>query len=243
MKTKNGWMMAVAVASVLVAAIGAHAAAVSGKDAGRGVSPIGFAITDGAQLPTYRTGVAGLRFALLAGANRRMYGLSIGVLTNGKGSRGGDGDVGGLQIAGVLNDADAAEFGVWQIAGFGNIMRDGGSLVQLAGIYNWTKGPSCGLQLAGVFNRAEGDFTGVQIAGLLNEAEGTFSGLQVAVLNDAESRMEGLQIGVINYAYVLRGIQIGVFNVAGRDMSGLSLGAINMFSDNLALWPLLRVGF
>lgn len=240
MKMKNGWMMAVVASAVLVAAVGAHAAA---KDEGGGVSPVGFAIAEGAQLPSYRTGVTGLRFAFFGGANRRMYGLSIGAFANGNARRGGDGDVGGLQIAGVLNDADAAEFGVWQIAGFGNIVRNGGSLVQLAGIFNWTEGPSRGLQLAGVFNLAEGEFTGVQIAGLCNVSEQTFNGLQLAAINVAHARMEGLQIGAINYAHTLRGIQIGAFNVAGRDMSGMSLGAFNIIADNLALWPLLRVGF
>lgn len=220
----------------------AVAAATPERAAAGAMSPFGIAIDDASQGPSSEVGIAGVRLALVGGANRYMYGLSLGVLTNGKGRRGGDGDLGGLQVAGLVNDIEGAKFGAWQIAGFCNLVRGGGgSLIQIAGIYNQTEGPVQGAQLAGLFNLAEGPFSGIQIAGVCNVCKSDFSGLQIAAVNASQATVSGIQIGAINYAKVLRGIQIGAINVIDEDMTGISIGAFNGKGSNLL--PILRIQF
>ncbi len=219
----------------------AVAAATPEKTLAGSLSPLGIAIDDTAQGPAYDVGIAGVRLALVGGANRYMYGLSLGVLTNGKGRKGGDGDLGGLQIAGLVNDVDGAKFGAWQIAGFANIVRGSGSLIQLAGIFNQADGPMQGVQLAGLFNVAGGRFSGIQLSGVCNVGENDFSGLQIAAVNVVQATMSGIQIGAVNYAKTLHGIQIGAINVVADDMSGISLGAFNAKSSDLL--PILRIQF
>ena len=199
---------------------------------------------EGAQLPTSGVGIIGLRFSLFSGANEFMYGLSVAVLSNGSEGKGGDGDLAGLQIAGLVNDADGAEFGAWQIGALGNLVRaGGGNLVQLSGFYNQVDGPARGVQLTAGVNKAGSSFEGVQLAGFRNIVQGDFCGVQLALINEANSTMTGIQIGAINYAKVPNGIQIGVFNRGGANMTGLALGAFNFNTDTSALWPLLRVSF
>lgn len=236
---KTGHMVVRIAGAVLGAALAVWAAAPAMAG---GISPIGIAIDSGGQVPDFDTGIAGVRLALFGGANKCMYGLSVGVIANGKSRRGGDKDVGGLQIACMLNDADEAKFGVWQLAGFVNVVRGGGGgLMQLAGCCNLTEGPMYGCQVAGLFNAAESDFSGVQIAGVCNVAGGDFAGVQIAAVNVAKANMGGIQIGAINYAKTMRGIQIGAINVVSRDMTGISLGAFN--AKESELMPILRVHF
>ncbi|MBR4188714.1 MAG: hypothetical protein IKQ55_02000 [Kiritimatiellae bacterium] len=237
MKQRTKLWMAAMGALALVAAGAAPSAAVV-------FSPFGFAITSDAQLPMFRTGVVGLRLSLFGAANEFMYGLSLAAAMNGKSAGSGDDDVAGIQLAGLLNDAEGAEFGVFQLAGLANRIRGGGgTVVQLAGFYNQVDGPANGLQLAGVANRAEGDFGGVQLAGVCNVAEKDFRGVQLAAINRVAGTLYGIQLGAFNYAKTVRGLQIGAFNGAGNDMGGLSLAVFNINTETQALWPLLRVGF
>lgn len=248
MGTKQAWKaLAVAVAGLSLAAA---AAAGAGGNEGGGVlegttvSPFGFAIMEGSQLPTTRVGIVGFRFSLFSGANKVMYGLSLAVLANGNEGKGGDGDLAGLQLAGLVNDAEKAEFGAWQVCALANMVRGGGgNLVQLSGFYNLVQGPACGVQITGIMNEAGSTFDGVQLAGVCNIVQGDFCGVQLALVNVANATMSGIQVGVINYAETPKGIQLGAINAGGRNMSGLSLGAFNFNTDTSALWPLMRVEF
>ena len=215
-----------------------------------------------AGFPARDDSVYGFRLGFYCAANAKMYGLSVSTLGNGlfgQGSAFSDGDIAGIQVAGLFNDAASAKYGAWQIAGLWNELRNESTAVQIAGFANVSSGNSLtgaqfagvfnqvkdlrGLQIAGVVNLAD-DVSGVQIAGLANVVDHDMSGLQIGAINNVQGTLSGIQIGVINYAKWAGGVQIGAINVVGSDFSGVQLGAFNTWETADAYTiPFLRIFF
>lgn len=160
-------------------------------------------VTPTPQFPSYDEAVYGLRFSLISGGHSRMIGIAPSSIFN------SDDTVGGIQIASFINDANNAELGVWQIAGFANRVEGDCNGVQIAGVGNGVSGYMIGIQISAMFNGVGGDCNGVQI-GFLNLAK-TLKGVQIGVINEAKT-LKGVQIGFFNVAKTLKGVQIGVIN-------------------------------
>ena len=198
--------------------------------------------------PSYDCDVQGFRLGVFGAANARMRGLSLGVLANGfwnSDVEGGDGDVAGIQAAGVFNDADSARYGVLQAAGAVNILRKSGSFLQAAGLYNGVYGDGDGIQLAGFGNKTFGAFRGVQVAGVFNAIHdgSDFCGVQIAAVNYAGGTMNGAQLGVFNDAETANGLQIGAINYVDKDLSGFQIGAINLVGAEMTGFQIGAINF
>lgn len=174
------------------------------------VYPIGISINgnsgsrEDVQLPNSSQSVYGVRVGLARAGHDEMAGLAFAVGHN------DDDFAGGFQISALgKNSAESADWGLWQIAPFGNKLDRAGGVVQFS-LVNEIDGDAEGFQL-GLFNKASGTFYGVQM-GLLN------------VIGGSSSKFRGLQIGLINYMecpptpVACSQIQIGVANVtSGHD--------------------------
>lgn len=149
-----------------------------------------------------------------------------------------EGDVSGVQIAGVGNASDEVK-GV-QIAGFGNA-SDGVKGVQIAGFGNASdemrgiqiagfgnaSDEARGIQIAGFGNAAD-DVEGIQIAGFSNAAD-EIKGIQIAGIANGADKITGLQIGgIYNRTRTLRGLQIGLVCVTDTIEKGISLSLVNI---------------
>ena len=161
-------------------------------------------VTPTPQFPSYDEAVYGLRFSLISGGHSRMIGIAPSSIFN------SDDTVGGIQIASFINDANNAELGVWQIAGFANRVEGDCNGVQIAGVFNGVSGYMIGIQICAMINEVSGDCNGVQI-GLGNINENTGRGMQIGGFNVAKT-LKGVQIGCINEAKTLKGVQIGFEN-------------------------------
>lgn len=187
-------------------------------------------VTPTPQFPSYDEAVYGLRFSLISGGHSRMIGIAPSSIFN------SDDTVGGIQIASFINDANNAELGVWQIAGFVNRVEGDCNGVQIAGVFNGVSGYMIGIQIS-TFNSVGGDCNGVQIGFANINEKHTVRGMQIGVHNVAKT-LKGVQIGVFNNCnedelYILnfnvdtvRGMQIGFFNVA-KTLEGVQIGVIN----------------
>lgn len=203
------------------------------------VYPLGFSINgtpfdrDDVQLPESPQSVYGFRIGLARAGHAEMAGLAVAVGSN------RDKFAGGFQIAALgKNFADSADWGLWQIAQFGNKLDGDGGVFQLSlyneidgngegfqiGLVNEIGGSGSGLQ-TGLANSTSGEFDGLQI-GFMNDSSGAFSGVQIGAINKIaggkSSSFCGLQIGAINYIECppasCVGVQIGIANVtSGRD--------------------------
>lgn len=158
-------------------------------------SPMAFSLATPVQFPDSDYNVSGLRFSLLWGSHRDVYGLDLGGVGNITNQR-----FVGTPISGVFNytKGETTALGV-QLAGLTN--------------FNLQKTHVYGLQLAlGLnYNKAASEVIGLQLAAV-NLAEFTdVYGVQIGVYNRAHS-VRGLQIGLVNVADNLRGLQIGLVN-------------------------------
>jgi len=158
-----------------------------------------------------------------------------------------DGDIRGLQIAGVFNGAKSVA-GV-QVAA-GNAASEGLSGLQVGGI-NFAFSPDApghveGLQVAAAANIAT-HIAGVQVAAIFNESERGFSGLQVGGVNVAENRIDtcsGVQLGAVNATGIASFcVQVGVINMVDGG-SGVQFGLWNSNPDGfLPYFPILNFSF
>jgi hypothetical protein len=160
------------------------------------MSPVGIAIFPPIQFPPADFDITGLRFSLLWGHHRNVYGIDIGVLGNIT-----DQSSVGASLAGIINYTT----GVTHAVGF-----------QAAGITNVNTGQTSvyGLQVAlGVnYNGAASSVNGLQAAILANVAPFTdIYGVQLGIYNRAKD-VYGLQLGLVNVADSVHGIQIGLVN-------------------------------
>ena len=218
-----------------------------------GWTPLGFSLATPDRntvigAPPYGCDVQGVRLGVFGAANARMRGLSLGVLANGfwnSDEEGGDGDVAGIQAAGLFNDAGSARYGVMQAAAGVNILRGSGSFLQAAGIFNGVYGDGDGIQLAGLGNKTFGAFRGVQAAGLFNSIHdgSDFCGIQVAAVNYAGGTMNGAQIGVFNDAEKANGFQVGAINYVDKDLAGFQVGAINLVDAEMSGFQIGAINF
>ena len=143
------------------------------------------------QLPGRTFSIYGYRLGCFAGGHQELYGIATSALCN------SDASVGGFQIGGLVNIAEDATAGVWQIAGGGNEISKRGN----------------GIQISGFANASDGEyFNGLQVAGLTNVSMGEYNGAQIGLVNMA-TKMTGLQIGVMNRAKSLCGVQLGLINI------------------------------
>jgi hypothetical protein len=166
----------------------------------------------------YRT-VNAFALDLLLGNSAALRGVEL----SGLGSR--NGEVRGLQIAGLANWVDAGAYGQTgevrgaQLAGIVNV-ASATSGAQLAGILNVASATS-GVQVAGVVNVAS-DVAGVQLAGVLNSASGRAT-VQVATANVAR-QVTGAQVGVFNVAEEAD-VSVGVFSWVNHGTHDLAVAA------------------
>lgn len=155
-----------------------------------GVLPISIGLIPPAQFPAEDWDVMGLRLNIFVGQHNNVGFIDLGVLGNLS-----DGDVMGLEIAGVWN----------QVA-------QNAQAIQIAGIGNRVLGQIKGLQLAGVVNygNLSADVQGLQLA--CANIAGGMEGIQVGLFNRAEE-VSGLQVGVINMTRNMSGLQLGLVNI------------------------------
>jgi hypothetical protein len=165
------------------------------------VTPLSVGLIPPVQFPSSEYSITGLRFSLLYGEHRDIYGLDFGVLGN------------------ITNQS----FVGTAVSGLFNITRNTTTIVglQLAGAANINSNKTnvYGAQITlGVNSNSAADMiAGVQIAGLANLSEHTdVYGAQIGLYNRAQS-VYGFQIGLVNIAQSLHGIQIGLanFNTTG----------------------------
>ncbi len=159
----------------------------------------------------YRT-VNAFALDLLVGDSAALAGAQL----SGIGSR--NGEVRGVQIAGLGNWVDAGAYG-----------QSGDARgAQVAGLFNWAGGSLRGAQVAGVLNSAGRDSAGAQIAGVVNLASAV-DGFQVAGAVNVASAVRGVQVaGAVNVASGARGAQIaGGLNVAAG-LATVQVGAVNV---------------
>lgn len=178
---------------------------------------------------------------LLAGYNAGVKNLEIGGLVNLV-----NGNVGGLQAAGLMNWVAKTVKDGAQLGGLGNIVGGDVRYLQAGGLFNVNSGQMQGFQAAGLFNfnakgqqgfQSAGLFNfnsasslGIQAAGLMNIQRGNYGGAQISgLLNITSRELEGVQIsGLVNIAKkVKKGIQVGVFNYADSAESIIPIGIFN----------------
>ncbi len=146
----------------------------AGCPVGRGATPFQLAFAAQVQMLPDTWDVMGLRVDLVAGCNRNVSGLDLGLLNE------SDGWEYGLQVGGLWNDVHGSMAGL-----------------QVAGLVNTTgaKDRCQGLQVAGA--NLGGATDGVQI-GVFNEAAGGMTGVQIGLVNISDRPLMGMQIGLIN---------------------------------------------
>ena len=165
-----------------------------------GFFPLGLYLLPNIGFPGEHWDVGPVRINLIAGRNRDVYGLDLGLVGN----------------------MATEEFSGLQSAGLFNRIGHSDGAVQLAGVFNHCCGDFTGLQAA-IANVADGEMDGLQI-GLYNRAS-VLDGMQLGFFNIVDSG-DGVQIGVINSARELDGLQIGVINII-RDSSMPFLPLLN----------------
>ncbi len=151
---------------------------------------------------------------LLLGNSAALRGVEI----SGLGSR--NGEVRGVQVAGLANWVEAGAYG------------QGGDArgIQIAGLANWTGGSLRGGQVAGLLNVAGGASSGVQIAGIANLSAAS-SGAQVAGIANVTSDATGVQVaGITNVASGTSTVQVALANVS-RQATGAQIGLVNVAED------------
>ena len=170
---------------------------------GAGSSPIGISLVQPIQFPSAEWDVNGIRLNILSGQHNNTAFIDLGVFANFT-----DGDMNGVQIAGLWND----------VSGFATGL-------QLAAIVNRNASHTSGVQLACFnFNNIDAETHAIQI-GLFNFT-GDTEGLQIGIFNQSES-MSGLQIGVFNLTNSMNGLQIGLCNVIRNSTLPVFIG-LNM---------------
>lgn len=216
--------------SAVALAAGAFAAEAF-DDVERNPTPIALNLASPLQLPPYDRDVWGLRLNLIYGHSLNVYGLDCGVVGLNKGDVAGvqteafnwaDGNVYGLQVAGICNYVTGDFYGLqaaamnWNLADtyglqvgvldFGMAVRG----LQVGGL-NWDYGSVDGGQV-GAVNVARHDVTGAAI-GALNYSHGNLTGCQIGAFNFINGTGRGMQIGVINSAQRFYGVQLGLVNI------------------------------
>ncbi len=165
-----------------------------------GCHPVQLSLVTPVQVVPKEDAVCGVRFDLLWGDNKAVWGLDAG-LTNGAGG------LKGIEVGGLVNvlkgPKDAPSTQSWGL--------------QAAGLVNSnTKAPFIGFQMAGLVNDHDnGTFTGIQVAGLANDNDkSSFGGVQVALFSNQnfQSEVTGIQLSLFNQAQKLNGLQIGLAN-------------------------------
>ena len=167
----------------------------------------------------------------------------------------GDGNVSGLSLAGIWNQAGESLVGV-QLAGL--VARSGGTTagIQLGGLISFTAESLDGIQLGGFGNQVGDSLVGVQLGGLLNRVEGHASGFQLAGVgnivgecfhgiqlaglinrSNGEGCMDGIQLATINLAGEVEGVQLGLVNKA-TGVNGLQVGLVNITEAMSGFRPL-----
>ena len=220
------------------------------------IYPIGISIngtpfaSDDVQLPESPQSVYGVRIGLARAGHDEMAGLAVAVGYN------SDSFAGGFQIAALgKNFVKSADWGLWQIAPFGNKLEGGGGVFQLS-LDNEIDGDAEGLQF-GFYNEAVGTFDGVQVGTINANGEGKrcdFSGLQIGAVNSDFGRFSGVQIGLLNMigggsSASFRGLQIGAINYIEcppASCVGVQIGVANVTSGRdwgIGFVPGLRVIF
>ncbi len=225
-----------------------------------GWSPIELSLFSPVQIFSRDTDIYGLRFNLIFGRSRNIFGLDLGIVNSTR-------LMGGIQF-GLWNHSRDA-YGV-QIGLFGNIARGDGAIADrvydsfreglaLPGIYEkfpvvgsflsrisrltFVIGSSIygnadmgGFQLSLGLNSAR-HVIGVQCCGLMNAATGNLYRIQTALLYNFAQDVYGLQFSAIglNRAETLHGMQISVigWNLAASDSIGMQMSILGNSAAHL----------
>ena len=180
-----------------------------------------FSVFEPAQIFSARKDVIGVRMGLLYGRNRDMHGFDFGLGINDV-----DGELAGIQFAGVANRA-ADGRGLQMALGWNAVEAQG-----TAGL--------AGIQFAGMANRAD-SLHGVQIGTIYNSAD-TAEGFQFGLVNRT-GKTSGMQLGLVNLADSATGVQLGMVNYA-RTMKGVQIGLANIATEgSIKFLPAIFVHF
>lgn len=156
-----------------------------------------------------------------------------------------DGDVKGVQVAGVMNLVSENVIGTQvsgvfngvrgdvkgaQVAGVVNLNDKTTDGIQVAGVGQHTK-HLIGVQVAGIYNVAH-TAKGMQISGITNIVDSATTHLQISGIYNKAASIKGLQIsGIANHCDTLEGIQIGLFNRCNHIKGGFAVGLFNYVKD------------
>jgi hypothetical protein len=198
--------------------------------------------------------VHGLRFNLIYGINRDVYGLDTGgynsTLRDSKGIQLGlfgneASSVRGVQGSGFLENfvinVDGGQIALGLVGmNSANHMRG----FQYANIRNIVHDEGKGIQIA-IGNNDAGKMKGVQIGVLLNN----FMRLEPERIDEEEGEgtrgdVSGVQVaGVCNYGYSIYGVQFGLINYC-VEMSGVQIGLVNVILEGpVKTSPIFNTGF
>lgn len=119
---------------------------------------------------------------------------------------------------------------VFALGGYGNIILNNATGLQLAGISNYIGNCGKGASIAGVITIAKKSYKGFQLAGITNYT-GKMTGFQLAGVANIAGDVTGLQLGgIMNKARNVSGVQIaGILNIAKS--SRYPIGLINIIKD------------
>lgn len=135
-------------------------------------------------------------------------------------------EVGGFQIAGLVNQARTVDG--FQFGGLSNVARDRVGGFQIGGISNYARNIG-GYQLAGIINLANKAPKG-QFSGLVNVAAHEVNGVQIAGLLNLARQVNGSQLGLINLSDTISGTPVGLLSFSRKGYYDLELSVDEMLS-------------
>ena len=203
-----------------------------------GWTPLAIGIATPVQLPwgINKWDVFGLDVNVFYSDAPKMYGIDVGGL--GAVTRG---DMGGLQVGGLINFAMKDVYGIRATFG-GNIANgtvygaDFGGIGFHRDVY--------GLEIEFLGGISE-NFNGVQVGGIANVTVKDLYGVAIAIGGNYARVMNGLQIGALfNMTEELHGCQIGLVNYAQECPGGFQIGLVNIIMENvLPVLPIFNMSF
>lgn len=157
--------------------------------------------------------ITGHSFNVFYGRTKSVYGTELGIGVNRE-----DGDVIGLQVAGILNLVNGSVYGI-QLSGAANVA-----------------GACYGLCLSGGSNYYKKGGAGISI-GLYQHVEGSYDGIQLSVFGVSTTSYDllanrfthhGLAVTAgVNAAPSFAGLQLATFNFVFHDFYGAQIGLWN----------------
>lgn len=180
-----------------------------------GWTPIQIALFNPVQIASETRDVYGLRFNIIYGYNRDIYGIDTGMVNKAE-------NVYGLQIGVIRNIVKGSMTGIqFSIV---NDIDYNMNFMQIGLIDSNVKGNVNGFQTSLRSNTVGGDMTGIQTSIKENIVDGTVTGMQTSIFNMDRGNCYGLQIGIggNDVQGSVYGIEVGsAVNMVDGSMNGI----------------------